>query len=286
MKYSSVLFKIHLAVIVFLAGCSVNTAGTPDSADTLCYFFDVGEGAAALIDSPELGRILIDTGNPTSRLVSKLSGMGVTSVDTVIVTHPHPDHIGGIHNVLEFLSPQAIYDNGEPLTFSDPMQRWYHENVRLDPRYALLQAGDRIEKDNSVLEVLAPYQLTGNWNENSLVLLFSIGHWKVLFMADATYATEEILLQNKDDLSADILQVGHHGSHISSSERFLAEVRPRFAVISVNIENINGYPSSRTIARLEMQGAEVLCTCDQGDIVFAVNPATQRINLIRNERDD
>ncbi len=272
--------------MVLLAGCSMKTAAPPDSVDTLCYFLDVGEGAAALIDSPELGKILIDTGNPTSRIISKLKTTGVTAVDAVIVTHPHPDHSGGIHNVMEFLSPQAIYDNGETLLLTDPAQRWYHEDVRLDPRYTMFRAGDRMEKGDSVLEVLAPHKLAGDWNANSLVLLLSIGRTKVLFMADGTFATEEELFQSEVELSADILQVGHHGSSASSSERFLAEVRPEFAVISVNTGNINGYPAPRTRERLEAQGAEVLCTCDHGDIVFVIDAAAQKVTRVKNERDD
>lgn len=272
--------------MVLLAGCSMTTAIPKDSADTLCYFLDVGEGAAALIDSPELGRILVDTGNPSSRIISTINAMGITTVDKVIVTHPHPDHTGGIHNVMEFLSPQAIYDNGETLELTEPAQRWYHENVRLDPRYVLLRAGDRMEKGDSVLEVLAPQKLAGDWNANSLVLLLSVGQSKVLFMADGTFVTEETLFQSGRELSADILQVGHHGSSAGSSERFLAEVRPEFAVISVNKENINGYPAPQTRDRLEAQGAEVLCTCEYGDIVFAIDAVTQKINFVKNERND
>lgn len=272
--------------MIILAGCSLQTAVPPDSADTVCSFLDVGEGAAALIDSPDLGKILIDTGNPASRIISKLSAIGVTDVDTVIVTHPHPDHSGGIHNVMEFLSPQTIYDNGETLLHTDPAQRWYHENVRRDPRYALLRAGDRIEKGDSVLEVLAPQQLVGDWNTNSLVLLLRIGPMKVLFMADGTYATEDELFQSGEELAADILQVGHHGSRSSSSARFLKGVRPEFAVISVNRENINGYPAPQTRDRLEAQGAKVLCTCEHGDIVFVIDAAAQKIKFVKNERDD
>ena len=245
---------VILAMLI-LAGCSMKTTAPPHSVNTVCYFLDVGEGAAALIDSPDLGRILIDTGNPTSRIVSKLSAIGVTAVDAVIVTHPHPDHSGGIHNVMEFLSPQAIYDNGERLLPSEPAQRWYHENVRRDPRYALLRAGDWIEEGDSVVEVLAPQQLAGDWNTNSLVLLLRVGPMKVLFMADGTYATEDELFQSEKELAADILQVGHHGSRASSSKRFLKEVHPQFAVISVNSENSNGYPAPQTRKRLESTGS-------------------------------
>jgi competence protein ComEC len=277
----SILVKIQILAMVILAGCSLNSAVSTDSTDTVCYFLDVGEGAATLIDSPDLGKILVDTGNPASRIISKLNAIGITDVDSVIVTHPHPDHAGGIHNVMEFLSPQAIYDNGERLLLTDPAQRWYHEKVRLDPRYALLRAGDRMGKEDSVLEVLAPQKLADDWNENSLVLLLRVGRMKVLFMADGTFATEDELFQSGRDLSADILQVGHHGSSSSSSERFLEAVRPEFAVISVNTDNVNGYPAPQTLDRLNAQGAEILCTCEHGDIVFVIEAASQKIRRVK-----
>jgi competence protein ComEC len=65
-------------------------------------------------------------------------------------------------------------------------------------------------------------------------------------------------------LRADVVKVGHHGSHASSSREFLAAVQPQLAIISVGAENRFGHPAPELLARLE--GVEVLRTDQRGRI--------------------
>ena len=232
---------------------------------------DVGEGSATLIDSSELGTILVDTGNPSSQIVSKLADLGVHSLDTVILTHPHPDHIGGIFSVLEFLHPKEVYDNGEPLSPEVPEHRWYERTVRSAATYRTLKAGESLKGKNVSLKVLSPETLNSDWNSNSLVLRLAANGHTALLMADGNLTTEKLLLDSGEDLQADILQVGHHGAIDASSREFLQVVSPRFAVISVNTENTNGYPHTDTIEKLKSIGTSLYFTHESGTVSFILS---------------
>ena len=256
-----------LLSLVLLSGCS-SLFRISHSHKTSLHFLDVGEGSATLIDSSEIGRILIDTGNPSSQIVSKLADLGIHSLDTVILTHPHPDHIGGIYSVVEFLQPKEICDNGEPLSPKLPEHRWYQQTVRSAANYRTLKVGEYVKGKNIHLEVLSPELLGADWNSNSLVLKLTANGHITLLMADGNFTTEKMLLDNGKDLQADILQVGHHGAIDASSRTFLQAVSPRFAIISVNKDNRNGYPHSTTIRKLESIGANLYFTHESGRVSF------------------
>ncbi|MDZ4785483.1 MAG: MBL fold metallo-hydrolase [bacterium] len=264
--------KIFILIcLIGLSACSFVNRNS-NSQKTTIHFIDVGEGAATLIDSPELGRILIDTGNPGSKIVSKLRSLGVHKINILILTHPHPDHIGGVYPVLEFMDPDLIFDNGELLDRNKPEERWYLEHISGSSKFDVLRAGDKFEGKNSKLEILAPFLLEKDWNTNSIVIKFTAYDSSVLLMADGNYASEEKLLNKGLNLDADILQVGHHGAQDATSNKFLMKVSPQYAVISVNTDNINGYPSKKTIRRVKESGTKVLLTSDSGTISFRVAP--------------
>lgn len=265
MKGESRIF-IALCLLSFI-GCSFIIPSNKLS--TQIYFLDVGEGAATLIDSAELGRILVDTGNPGSNIVTKIHNLGYDSIDTLILTHPHPDHIGGAYGVVEFLKPRSIHDNGEILNENRPEERWYINNIRQSKKYQKLKAGDIFEGKYTRLEILSPTSLDPDWNTNSLIIKFTVHGKTTLLMADGNFATEKKLLKANMDIKADILQVGHHGAKDASSPEFLKVVAPKFAVISVNAENINGYPSKDVIQNVKKTGAKTFLTFEDGTISFS-----------------
>jgi len=105
-------------------------------------------------------------------------------------------------------------------------------------------------------------------NLASTIALIRYGLVRFLLVGDAEKPEEDWLLANKrDELSADVLKVGHHGSSTSSSDAFLAAVHPELAVVSVGARNMYGHPSGDVLAALARAGAEVLRTDQAGTIV-------------------
>jgi len=105
-----------------------------------------------------------------------------------------------------------------------------------------------------------------NLNRHSLVLHIHHGKRGVLLMGDADKEVEQQLLRQKEALAADVLIVGHHGAADASDTAFLAAVQPTYSVISVNHDNLRGYPASDTLRRLVAAGGQILRTDERGDI--------------------
>jgi len=233
------------------------------------HFIVVGEGAATWIEVGDGRHILVDTGNVITgaRLLTMLQGAGVERLEAVIITHPHPDHMGGIFHLLPFLKVDRVLDNGQAIAAlpSCDIYRWYVEAVRSRANYGVLSKGDRLQYGPVNIEVLwPPAPASGNWNSNALVIRLNIENTRILLMSDAGHHVEAALLKEEIDLKAEVLQVGHHGARDASSEKFLKAVAPERAVISVNSDNVRGYPSKDVLERLHATGTDVLLTSDNG----------------------
>lgn len=236
-------------------------------------FFDAGEGDSILIKSQDKS-VLIDTGNLISghRILQSLRALGITHLDRIILTHPHPDHIGGVFQIAQSISFTSIHDNGENLRIEpSDIFRWYSDLVRNNPRYSILSQGDQFNIGAVKLNVLSPSanSMTSDWNTNSLVLSVHIGSSRILLMGDANLETEAALIRHGVDLKADILKVGHHGANDATSEAFIKRVRPTHTIISSNKNNIRGYPSSSVINRLKKYSS-LYQTKDLGAVTFTL----------------
>jgi competence protein ComEC len=183
--------------------------------------------------------------------------------------------MGGLFRVLESFSAEKIYDNGEKIAKNPTcdLYRWYAEFIRKSDNYGSLKKGDDLKLGDARLEVLWPDEgFEGNWNENSLVIMVREGGKKILLMGDVPARVEGLLVKEHGGaLRADILKVGHHGAAGATSADFLEAVRPKWAVISTDKDNIRGYPSKKVIKRLKNQGVKIYKTYEDGDIRFSGN---------------
>jgi competence protein ComEC len=233
-------------------------------------FLDVGQGDAALIDLPNGRAMLIDAGgNPgggpdpgSSVLVPLLRARRRSVIDIAVLTHPHPDHYGGLGAVLQQIGIAELWDNGQAETEAE-LQAPSLEASRLlaaaRARGALVRApaalcGHPRNDGGARIQVLAPcprYDAGYDANDNSLVLRIDYGRRRLLFAGDAEAHGESVLLEHASELRADVLKVAHHGSRSSSSAAFLAAVAPKLAIISAGTGNRFGHPHAEALQRLK-----------------------------------
>lgn len=235
------------------------------------FFLDVGKGDAIYIETPDTQRILIDTGNLISgyKVVQFLKKRGIKKLDILIITHPHPDHAGGVFHILQQIKANALYDNGQELDNDSDydIYRWYNSIYR-NGNYRALKAGDSIPMGKVVINILWPYRFTSDWNENTLVLKIIYGETSFILMGDANTGIEKSLLKTSTGLKANLLKTGHHGAKDASSEEFIKAVSPEYAVISADKNNAQGDPESDVTERLKNNGVKIFSTYRDGDIAF------------------
>jgi competence protein ComEC len=236
-------------------------------------FFDVGQGDAILIKTPDHQKILID-GGPDNTIINKL-GENLPfydkEIDLMILTHPHADHVTGLVEVLKRYKVKKILATGVLQNTSEYIA-WLEEIKKQKIPMEIAQAGQIISfGENLKLEILYPLEdLSGkqfeNLNNSSVVGKLTFGKTSFLFTGDAETEVEEKLLNAGVDFKVDVLKVAHHGSKNATSQEFLDKVQPKFAVISVGAKNKFGHPSQGTINRLEKMNAQVFRTDKDGDV--------------------
>jgi competence protein ComEC len=234
-------------------------------------FLDVGQGDSILIKSQAGNNILID-GGPGSKV---LEGLGRhlpwwdRSIDLVIMTHSHDDHLQGLLAVARNYHIAKAVISDEPTTAL--LEEW--KKILRTEAVPIQIIDDRLTvKLNGGIElaIIKPNIKVSNSNrvnELSLIEQLRYGSTTMIMMADAGVYAEKFLGQSSSSITADLLKIGHHGSDLSSSETFLQRVAPDLAVISVGAGNKFGHPNRRIIKRLERLGIPYRRTDQFGDIV-------------------
>ena len=234
---------------------------------------DVGEGQAVLLKDGA-DAILVDTGHPgaASTVLDSLAAYEVKALKAIVLTHLHPDHTGGWFRIHEAFPDTPTFYSGHkvpPLALDD-VSRWVFDAVISHPNYREISMGDSISVGDCNIDVIWPKNPNGpDLNANSLVLAVDCVGSTALLMADANTVVEKELLQNgavKDKLG--LLVVGHHGAADATSVAFLAKIKPRQSAISVDADNLRGYPSPMVIEALQVIGSNVLRTDLHGDLCF------------------
>lgn len=220
-------------------------------------FFDVGQGDAALFISDSQEKILID-GGPDD-LVLKGLGRSLSffdkTIESVIISHPHDDHIFGLIEVLRRYQVKYLFHDAADCSTDNCRVLFLAAKERGTKIIEVTE--DRQQKSGSCQIFFWPSVLRNakDFNNRSLIIKIVCGGKKVLLVGDAELAEEKTLFNR--DLSADILKIGHHGSKTSSGLDFLQRVNPRAVFISVGVDNPFGHPSSEIIERLNLMGLRI-----------------------------
>jgi len=220
-------------------------------------FLDVGQGDSILMESPSGYQILVD-GGPSPAAVTFALGKGLPfwdrSLDLVVLTHPQEDHLAGLIGVLERYRVGLLLDSGEECA-SEACQRFWELVEEKEIPYRKAEAGMEVELGDGVrIEVFHPppelLRGTGSdVNNNSVVLKVTMGRASLLLTGDIEEEGERALLASGQPLRSLVLKAPHHGAATSLTPRFLREVSPQLAIISVG-ENRFGHPAPETLAKL------------------------------------
>jgi competence protein ComEC len=233
------------------------------------HYIDVGQGDSILIQN-ENAAILIDggTGESAGKLTKYLQEQGVKTLNYVIATHPHEDHIGGLDEAIN--SVKAVEHVWMPKKASSTKA---FENLAKAIKGKNLKAeqpsfGQQVQLADMKITALGPMRNTYEQiNDYSIVIKLEYKNKNFIFMGDAEKLVEKDIINAGIDVHSDLLKVGHHGSTSSSSVEFLDKVSPKYAVISLGEDNSYGHPHTETLQALKQRNITVYRTDRNGNIV-------------------
>lgn len=286
------LLMVLLVSLALLSGCSKNNSqaansGVLSQADpqkTRVIVFDIGQGDSMLIQTNGKN-ILVDASKIDTRkdLLAKLDKYHVKSLDLVISTHAHEDHIGGMDVVLDNIPVKEIYDPGAPSTsklFLNYLKKIKEKKIK----FTVPQAGSKVVLGpDTYLEFYTPldkkHLVKEGANNTSLVFKLVDSKFSMLFTGDIEKEVESILVQQYgSSLKSDVLKSPHHGSSTSSTQKFLDKVQAKDVVISCAVDNEYHHPHDSVIKRYEKDKINIYITNKTGDIGITAIDKGYQIN--------
>lgn len=235
------------------------------------WIFDIGQGDAIFVETPDGKQMLID-GGPDNTVLSKLPSVmwpWDRTIDAVVVSHPDADHITGLVSVLDRYRVSHIYETG--VRGGTAMIKELVRAIESEPaQHHLGRAGQSFEFDGVQIDILWPTQEAivkeKDRNNTSIVMRLRYGKSTILLTGDAEASVEEQIAGIVGDIDA--LKVGHHGSKTSTSMDFLWKTKPEISLVSAGEENRYGHPHPIILTRLSQIGSEIWRTDIDGDILI------------------
>lgn len=234
------------------------------------HIIDVGQGDSIFIQTLEDKCILIDAGDEEAEhtVYSYLKRRGVKKIDVLIATHPDTDHIGSMDYIIDkfkishFYMPDAKTDSE---AFYNLLDSCRDKNLKIE----YLTKGDVLKIDSSTtMEILSPSTITDKNNLNSIVSLLNYKGYEFLFTGDAEKENESEILSSCNLPDIEFLKAGHHGSSSSSTDEFIAKLKPEAVAISCGYNNDYGHPHRSVLDTFRENGSVVYRTDKNGTLVF------------------
>lgn len=267
-KINKNLFLINPILLIVLIYAFTNLSPyidsyTHSSQNMLIHYIDVGQGDCILVQVNNKN-LLIDSGPSSSKnkLMKYLKKIKLSNIDYVIATHPHEDHIGNMSRIIDSFNIENFYApkiSDTSKSFEDMVYSLKNKNLKIN---IIKRGTDNIDLGNNTnVCVFSPIKDSyDNLNNYSPVIKIEYGRTSFLFTGDAEKEVEESILCSHDDISADVIKIGHHGSSTSTSSNFLKAVNPSFAVISVGKNNVYNHPDKGTINLLTQNNVSIYRT--------------------------
>ncbi len=235
------------------------------------WFFDIGQGDAIFIETPDGHQILID-GGPDRDILTKLGQVMLPwdrTIDVVVGTHLDADHIGGLAAVLDRYDVRTVVSNGDKKDTSVAAGFIEARDEEADADLVMGRVGLVLRFGDVTLREIWPTE-TGvqdqDANVGSIVYRLDYGETSVLLTGDATESVEKEIAFDVGDI--DVLKAGHHGSITSSSYDFLSAIDPEFVVISCGENNRYGHPHPVILKRFSDLLVRTFRTDQDGDILL------------------
>ncbi len=286
------IFKIYFAplleqmpyedkVISYLDRTESNVT---DDADGLLkiHYIDVGQADSILLTLNDAS-MLIDAGNYDDNdkyiITDYLKNQGVTSLDYVIGTHPHDDHIGGLSSILENFDIETLIM--PKVTHTTPAYQEILDFLDKTDKYVTTpKIGDTYDFSSAEFTILScKNEDVEDLNSASVVIRLVFGEQSYIFCADAIKENEYEMMESGLTLKSNVIKIAHHGSTTSSSEKFLVAVDPEIAIITVGEGNSYGHPHEKILKRLDRLGIKTYRTDKNGTIVITSDGKTNQVEV-------
>ena len=275
MKKFFILMLMIFALIC--SGCSSSNNNTNSNNEVKIEVLDIGQGDASLIYTKD-EVIMIDTGDvdERDRLEKLLKECNISTIDKLIITHPHADHIGGAYVVFKNVNVKEVYDNGDATT-SKTYQTYLKNIKQKNIAYHQLKAGETVDFGDGVsFKVFSPTEKMikndDDLNNNSIVGQLRYKDFTMLFTGDSERDAEQNMVKSYgDELQSDVLKSPHHGSRTSSSDDYLKTVKAKDVIISLAADNEYGHPHKQTLDRYKKYNMNVYRTDQDGTITITTD---------------
>ncbi len=281
-KPSALLGLIVLVLILITGGFGIETEQGEltntylGDGEAYIHFIDVGQGSATLIQLDRSG-ILIDTGEAeySQSLISYIESCGVETLEYVVASHPHSDHIGGMTDVFKnsvvgtVLMPELSEINIPTTRLYERFLTYIDEN-NLSVEFP--GVGDTYKLGAVTMTIMGPTEQTEDLNDMSLICKVNAYGTDIMILGDAEKEELSSVYKTVDaEFKSDILVMGHHGSSTSIHKSFLNSVDADVAIISCGRENSYGHPHREALEYVSDNGLELYRTDYDGTVVFRCN---------------
>jgi competence protein ComEC len=260
-------WAIILAAVLLVCSCG-RKHQVPDTLPKgpRVTFFDVGQGDAALLQTPEGATIVIDTGH-NGEIVPLLRAEGVSRIDLLILSHSHSDHTGGVASILRALPVADIW-------YAGPFHGRLQQLLAATAVSETVAAGKAKTFGPLSLLVLHPEPNSDDGrsgetevNNRSLVIKVEYEGNRYLFPGDCELGCwQDLFNLHRSELRADILKAAHHGSWNGTNSGVLGNVHPSTIIISCGLGNRYGHPHEIVLKMIRKLSAILFRTDEQGTI--------------------
>ena len=269
-------------VCILAASCLASASAAAPRGELRIAILDVGQGDAILVEYHGK-RMLIDGGPDPARLSTELDRLIPSwdrSIDVLVASHPHEDHLAGLPRLLDRYRIGAVI--GAEVRGGGPASNSWNEVLQSrGAEYHSVTTGSRFMLADAHLAVLwpdkealerAPEDGGSALNNRSIVLRLDIPGFSALFTGDIE-ADLDRRIATRITTPVDLLKAPHHGSATAASRALLEAVDPRVSIVSVGLRNSYGHPSSATLNRLAERRGAVARTDLDGTVIAHVDPA-------------